>query len=106
MKYGLIPGKKIEILINIQKKEDRLAISVIDTGRGMDPEVLDIVRRGEIYHDRMGKKHIGIWNCRRRMEVFYGKDTKIHITSKPQEGTQVWMEVPLIYEVEEQADDR
>lgn len=106
MKYGLIPGKKIEILINIQKKEDRLAISVIDTGRGMDPEVLDIVSRGEIYHDRMGKKHIGIWNCRRRMEVFYGKDTKIHITSKPQEGTQVWMEVPLIYEVEEQADDR
>lgn len=106
MKYGLIPGKNIEILINIRKKEDRLAISVIDTGRGMAPEVLDIVSRGEIYHDRMGKKHIGIWNCRRRMEVFYGKDTKIHITSKPEEGTQVWMEVPLIYEVEEQADDR
>ena len=106
MKYGLIPGKNIEILINIRKKEDRLVISVIDTGRGMAPEVLDIVSRGEIYHDRMGKKHIGIWNCRRRMEVFYGKDTKIHITSKPEEGTQVWMEVPLIYEVEEQADDR
>ena len=106
MKYGLIPGKKIEILINIRKKEGRLAISVIDTGRGMAPEVLDIVSRGEIYHDRMGKKHIGIWNCRRRMEVFYGKDTKFHITSKPEEGTQVWMEVPLIYEVEEQADDR
>lgn len=106
MKYGLIPGKNIEILINIRKKEDRLAISVIDTGRGMAPEVLDLVSRGEVYHDRMGKKHIGIWNCRRRMEVFYGKDTKFHITSKPEEGTQVWMEVPLIYEVEEQADDR
>lgn len=106
MKYGLIPGKNIEILINIRKKEGRLAISVIDTGRGMAPEVLDLVSRGEVYHDRMGKKHIGIWNCRRRMEVFYGKDTKIHITSKPEEGTQVWMEVPLIYEVEEQADDR
>lgn len=106
MKYGLIPGKHIEILINIRKKEGRLAISVIDTGRGMAPEVLDLVSRGEIYHDRMGKKHIGIWNCRRRMEVFYGKDTKFHITSKPEEGTQVWMEVPLIYEVEEQADDR
>lgn len=106
MKYGLIPGKNIEILINIRKKEGRLAISVIDTGRGMALEVLDLVSRGEIYHDRMGKKHIGIWNCRRRMEVFYGKDTKFHITSKPEEGTQVWMEVPLIYEVEEQADDR
>lgn len=106
MKYGLIPGKNIEILINIRKKEDRLVISVIDTGRGMAPEVLDLVSRGEVYHDRMGKKHIGIWNCRRRMEVFYGKDTKFHITSKPEEGTQVWMEVPLIYEVEEQADDR
>ena len=106
MKYGLIPGKNIEILINIRKKEDRMLISVTDTGRGMTEDVLKKVNNGEIYLDKMGKKHIGIWNCRRRMEVFYGADTKFNIVSKPEEGTQVWIEIPLRYEMEEQANGR
>ncbi len=102
MKYGLIPGKSIEILINIRKKEDRMVISVTDTGRGMTEEVLSRVSKGEVYYDRMGKKHIGIWNCRRRMEVFYGDDTTFSIVSRPEEGTQVWIEIPALYETGEQ----
>lgn len=106
MKYGLIPGRNIEILINVRKKDDRMLISVTDTGRGMNEEVLSKVSNGEIYLDKMGKKHIGIWNCRRRMEVFYGSDTKFSIVSKPEEGTQIWIEIPLIYETGEKTDGR
>lgn len=106
MKYGLIPGKSIEILINVRKKEDRMLISVTNTGRGMNEEVLEKISNGEVYLDKRGEKHIGIWNCRRRMEVFYGSDTKFSIVSKPEEGTQVWIEVPFIEQSREQEDGR
>ena len=106
MKYGLIPGKNIEILINVRKKDDRMLISVTDTGRGMTSEILKKVNSGEVYLDKMGKKHIGIWNCRRRMEVFFGKDTTFSIVSQPEGGTQVWIEIPLVYEVEDRFDGR
>lgn len=104
MKYALIPGKVVEVLINIRREDSRLLISVCDTGRGIKPEILEHLLEGEVYTDRMGKKHIGVWNCRRRMEVFYGKDTKLHLTSKFGEGTQVWMELPFLTEAKEEND--
>lgn len=106
MKYGLIPGERIEVLINIRVTEDKVLISVTDTGRGMAPEVLETVKSGGVYLDKMGKRHIGIANCRKRMEVFYGTDTVLHIVSRPDEGTQVWMEIPLVFEKEGHADGR
>ena len=90
----------------MRKKDDRMLISVTDTGRGMTSEILKKVNSGEVYLDKMGKKHIGIWNCRRRMEVFFGKDTTFSIVSQPEGGTQVWIEIPLVYEVEDRFDGR
>lgn len=96
MKYALIPGKMIEVLINIRKEEDRLLISICDTGRGIKSEVLKQMQKGEIYVDKIGRKHIGVWNCRRRMEVFYGERASMNIVSTEGEGTQVWMDLPYI----------
>lgn len=96
MKYALIPGKTIEVLINIRKGEDKLLVSICDTGRGMKPEILECLQRGQLYVDKLGQKHIGVLNCRRRMEVFYGKEnTSMNIVSSPGEGTQVWLELPF-----------
>lgn len=92
----MIPGKMIEILINIRKEEDRLLISICDTGRGIKSEVLKQMQKGEIYVDKIGRKHIGVWNCRRRMEVFYGERASMNIVSTEGEGTQVWMDLPYI----------
>ena len=98
MKYALIPGEMIEILINIRSEDNKLLISICDTGRGIQPEVLECLKNGEMYTDKMGKKHIGVWNCRRRMELFYGKDTVMNIISDQGIGTQIWLELPLIME--------
>jgi len=95
MKYALIPGTIIEILINIRREEGRLLISICDTGRGIKEEVLEYIRKGEMYIDEKGHKHIGISNCRRRMEVFYGGSASMNIVSKRGEGTQVWLELPF-----------
>lgn len=94
MKYALTPGEVIEVLINIRRENDRLLISICDTGSGFKEEVLEYVQRGEIYVDKMGQKHIGIWNSRRRLEVFYGEKAKITIASLRGDGTRVWIELP------------
>lgn len=95
MKYALIPGKTIEVLINVRSEDDRLMISICDTGSGFKPEVLEKIRSGEVYVDARGQKHIGIWNCRRRMEVFYGDSAKMKIVSERGQGTQIWLDLPL-----------
>lgn len=93
VKYALDMEREIEIIVIARKKEDMVSISVCDTGNGMEPEVLDCLNRAEILTDGRGK-HIGIWNCRRRMELIYGKEAQIHITSSPGEGTQIYLLLP------------
>ncbi len=93
VKYAVKPGKVTEILLNINRREDRLEISVADTGAGIKPEVLDCLRRGEPFVDAMGQKHIGVWNCRRRIEVFYNEQPHIGIISG-EGGTQIFLDVP------------
>lgn len=94
VKYAVKPGKVTEILLNINRREDRLEISVADTGAGIKPEVLGCLRQGEPFVDAMGQKHIGIWNCRRRIEVFYNEQPHIGITSG-EGGTQIFLDVPF-----------
>ncbi|MDL2301412.1 histidine kinase [Lachnospiraceae bacterium OttesenSCG-928-D06] len=96
MKYALVPGTSIEILINIRRDGDRLLISICDTGNGMKEEVLQVINKGEVLKDKMGQKHIGIWNCRKRLAIFYEKNASIHIMSTYGEGTQVWLDLPFV----------
>lgn len=98
VKYAVKPGKVTEILLNVNRREDRLEISVKDTGAGMKPEVLEALRTGEAFVDAMGQKHIGIWNCRRRIEVFYNEEPRIRIASCAG-GTRVLVDVPYWTEV-------
>lgn len=98
MKYALKPGQIVEVLINIRQEEDRLLISVCDTGRGIKPEVLEQIKAGEPYIDKMGNRHIGIWNCKRRIEVFYKEEAEISIVSNMDAGTQVFINVPFVKE--------
>ena len=93
VKYGLIMGSEIEIIINIRVEEERLLISVCDTGNGMESEVLEKLNTGKVIEDRNGV-HIGIWNCRRRLKYYYGDQYAMRITSQLGEGTQIWMELP------------
>lgn len=104
MKYALIPGQTIEVLINIRREEEKLLISVCDTGSGIREEVLSSIQSGDVYTDKLGHKHIGIWNCKRRMEVFYGDRASMNIISSRGGGTQVWLELPFL--AEDQAERR
>lgn len=101
MKHALIPGQIIEVLINIHKRGDKIQISIIDTGRGMPEDMVASLQGDSPYLDVYGKKHIGVYNCKRRLALFYGKKASFHIISACGEGTQIWVEVP--YQTEEGA---
>lgn len=94
VKHGVNPDSQIEILINIRKASERLYISVCDTGNGMDAETVERLNRGEVIEDCVGS-HIGIWNCRRRLKLYYGDDYRLNITSQKDQGTQVWIDLPV-----------
>ncbi len=102
MKYARKLDQTIEVLINIRKENQKLLISICDTGKGMEEEVLEELKNGNIYIDHNGQKHIGIWNCRRRLESFFGEAAVLKITSTKGEGTQVWMELPYMDQEAEQ----
>ena len=94
VKYARKPDECIEILICIREEDGRLMISINDTGAGMDQNMADCLNQGRLYEDRDGIKHIGVYNCRKRLELFYGDEAVLKINSTPGEGTQVWIELP------------
>ncbi len=94
VKYGLVMGSEIEIVVNVRLENGRLICSVCDTGNGIKGDVLENIRKGQVIEDSVGK-HIGIWNCRRRLQYYYGEDFTLDITSVQGEGTQVWMDLPM-----------
>ena len=94
IKYALKLGEEIEIILIIKKIEGFMEISVVDTGNGMPEETLDKLNRGELVEDRIGR-HVGIWNCKRRLKLYYGDNAELNICSRLQEGTQVHMRIPF-----------
>lgn len=94
LKYALIPGEMVEVMVDIQHADGQLYIAVSDTGSGIKPEVLAALNRGEPYVDPSGNKHIGIWNCMRRVEVFYGEKASLQIASQRDNGTSIILTIP------------
>ncbi len=99
-KYALDPKAPIEIVVSVHREEDedggnRLHIAIMDTGSGIRPEVLEKLQKKEPYIDEAGQKHIGIYNCLRRVELFYGNRGDIHFTSAVGGGTQVYLIIPF-----------
>ena len=100
IKYALDPKEPIEIVVSVHREETEkgkatLHIAIMDTGSGIRPEVLEKLQKKEPYIDEAGQKHIGIYNCLRRVELFYGDAGEIHFSSSMGGGTQVYLIIPF-----------
>ncbi|MBR5345869.1 MAG: histidine kinase [Clostridia bacterium] len=100
VKYALDPVKAIEIIVSVHREQDdngkeKLHIAITDTGSGIRPEVLEKLKAHEPYIDEAGHRHIGISNCFRRVELFYGEEGTIHFSSGVDQGTQIYLVVPF-----------
>ncbi len=96
IKHGAVRGRSIEIAVTVVKRDDRLIISVCDDGKGMPEQILQEIRAGNIIRDNSNNTHVGLWNCFRRLRLFYKDQAEWNITSKPNEGTQVYIEIPVM----------
>ena len=106
VKYALDPQRPIEIMVTVRREEDdngkgKLHIAITDTGSGIRPEVLEKLEAREPYVDEAGHKHIGVYNCFRRIELFYGEEGDIHFSSGQNQGTQIYLIVPYMLPEEE-----
>lgn len=101
VKYALNPTQPTEIMVAVRREtedgeRETLHISITDTGSGIRPEVLEKLRNREPYVDEAGQKHIGIYNCLRRVELFYGDEGDIRFSSVVGGGTQVYLVIPFV----------
>ena len=94
-KYALVPGEEIEILVIIKKNDSTLRISICDSGRGIDEELLEQISQGQIICDSRGR-HVGIWNCVKRLRSFYGQDAHFILLHKKVKGLRYGWSFPVI----------
>ena len=99
VKHGLNLDEITEIIILMKKNENQLQISIVDTGTGIEEQVLKKLLENEAYKDANGE-HIGIYNCRRRLDMLYDGKAVLNISSVKNQGTQVWISLPIYEEVE------
>ncbi len=90
-------NRETEIIVIVKKQDEYLRISICDNGRGIEREVLDKIESGEPY-TKDGVTHIGIYNCIKRLKLFYENSAKFSVTSDVGEGTQIWIEIPCVKE--------
>ena len=104
--HGIRPKKESgTILIEVCTLDDKLEISVMDNGVGMEEEkVADIYRLFESEDPGIKDEHnwqsIGIKNVNDRIRYMYGEDYGLSITSTVNVGTNVTITLPMIRERE------
>ena len=87
------------------RTDDRyILIDVKDNGQGMDEETLDRLQKSlneEASFTELGhrnKQSIGLKNIHSRIELYYGRVYGLTVTSRPGEGTNVRIRLPLLKE--------
>ncbi|HCI64767.1 MAG TPA: hypothetical protein DFH97_07180 [Clostridiales bacterium] len=84
-----------EIIVHAYVKEDRLNLTVKDTGYGLSPQMERKLQSGQIPSGRQGG--IGLGNVRQRLRLIYGEDASLTISNREEGGVVVHITIPLTY---------
>ncbi|KGA97823.1 hypothetical protein AJ85_11905 [Alkalihalobacillus alcalophilus ATCC 27647 = CGMCC 1.3604] len=86
-----------KILIRARCTDELLYIDVIDNGSGISEERLDEIRQklsSESVHELNQHMGIGVNNVHRRIQLIFGQEYGLEITSEVEQGTTVTMTIP------------
>lgn len=103
IKYGIDDEKPEEaIVISATNEGEFIAITVKDTGRGIDQNRLDMIREWLKQDEDLldDGEHMGIKNVINRMKLIYGEISELTLDSKIGEGTCITLRMPLNHEKE------
>jgi two-component system LytT family sensor kinase len=76
-----------EVHIAVKRLGDSVSVTIRDTGKGIDPEVIKAVENGEAVRDR-----IGLMNVNERLKLLHGHGLNIQ---RLEPGTSVSFDLPL-----------
>ena len=77
--------------VSVRETEEDIIFTVSDTGNGMSPDAVEILReridRKTI--DEQQEQGFGLWNVNQRVKLYYGEAYGITIESVREKGTNV-----------------
>lgn len=94
IQHGILPkGDSGTISINISAGNDRLLFNISDNGVGMTKEKIKELKMIIASQSSSYENH-GLSNVMYRMKLLYGEQFKFGITSNPQTGTRIYIQIP------------
>lgn len=97
-KHTVSMGSFVNIRVGIGRTGDIACIEIADDGKGMRADQLEGIYARIGKEDVEENEHIGIWNCKKRLEIIYGPAAQLAIHSVPAEGTRVTITFPFTKE--------
>lgn len=94
IKHSLIIGVMNHVEVHIQLDDERLHISIHDTGTGYPDEVLERIRIFQQTRERQEGLGLGIQNTIERLELLYGHNASLSFCNAPKGGAQVDILLP------------
>ena len=94
-------GGMIHIDVSTDQANDTVIIAVTDNGIGLTKEELDKLITSIHSRGKRSNSSIGLFNICQRIQLCYGVDYGLNITSTPDEGTTVSIILPLHYKWED-----
>ena len=89
--HGMIPGHSdMLIRLCVKKEADSICFVVEDNGMGIEPEKLEYLNR----NDDTEISGIGIRSVRQRLNLYFGRNMTMQITSAMGKGTRVLIRIP------------
>ena len=89
-----------EILISVYEEDGHIKIDVADNGLGMTEEKLEYIMHKQVVSSKRGSG-IGVRNVNERIQLIYGKQYGITISSEIDEGTTATIIIPKMEETDE-----
>jgi two-component system sensor histidine kinase YesM len=95
--HGIEPlSKHSTLTVKCYEAEERVHLSVGDDGKGIESHDLQIITEMLNTDDTTySKKHIGIYNLNARLINYYGKESRLNISSEFGKGTTISFSIPL-----------
>ncbi|MEF2966377.1 histidine kinase [Paenibacillus sp. M1] len=98
VKYAVSRISEVQIKLTVgscaEEGDERIVISISDTGPGFPPDILESLKKGEPL-DQSAGTHIGIMNTLKRLESLYDGRGEARFSNRPGGGACVTLIIPV-----------
>lgn len=98
IKHNIFQKENIKITVSARLVTtgggEKVRIEIADNGAGMDPEIMTKLNNGENIAKSGHRRHIGIPNTVRRLNIMYGDQADIRFSNTPEGGCIVAINIP------------